>query len=91
MATNRQAQTQTTRRTPPDAGPTFGDLMKAAGKRPVVLSVETEVSVATIYAARAGERVPGPLYLKALAAALGVTADECRAAIERSRGKAGAA
>ena len=53
-------------------------------------AVETDVSVATLYKCCHG-KVPGPLHLKALAAFLDMTADECRALIERSRAKAGAA
>ena len=64
-------------------GPDFGALLKALGKSPAMVEVEAAVSMATVYRAKRG-LVPGRLHLRALAAYLGVTEPECRAAIERS-------
>lgn len=63
-------------------GPTLRDLLKAAGKSPQAVQVETGVSVATVYRAMNG-RAPGDVHLRALAGLLGRTVDEVRAAIAR--------
>lgn len=61
----------------------FARLMEAAGMDPARLAADSKVSIATVYRARGGT-VPGILHLEALAAALRVTPDACREAIEAS-------
>lgn len=73
----------TTRKRGAQVGPTFRELMEAAGLTPAKIEAEYRVSVATVYRALNGKR-PQPLYLAALATAVGCTENETRAAIERS-------
>lgn len=67
-------------------GPTFRDLLDRARLTPAQVEAVHDISMATVYRARRGH-IPGVIHLRALALAVGVTEEECRAAIERSGGR----
>lgn len=66
-------------------GPTFDALVEASGKTTPMLVVETGASATTLWRCTKGI-APRPIYVRALAAALGRSEEEVRAAIEASRG-----
>ena len=64
-------------------GPTVRDLMDRLGLTPAKIEAEHRVSVSTVYRALNGAR-PQPLYLAALAGALGVSEPDLLSAIKQS-------
>lgn len=63
-------------------GPTLGDLLRAAGRKPAQVEAATSVSVSTVYRAMRGE-MPHDANVRALADYLAKPVDEVRAAIAR--------
>jgi len=63
-------------------GPTVGDLLRAAGKKPAHVEAETGLSASTVYRAMRGE-VPTDANVRIIAGVVGVSEEEVRAAIAR--------
>ena len=64
------------------AGPTLGDLLRAAGKKPAHVEAATAISTTTVYRAMRGE-MPHDANVNAIAEFLGLPVDAVRAAIAR--------
>lgn len=65
-------------------GPDLKALVTDSGKAPKVVAAEARVSSTTLYMAMRGA-LPKPIVVAAIAGALGISEDECRAAILRAR------
>lgn len=65
-------------------GPTLGDLLRAAGKKPAHVEAETGLSASTVYRAMRGE-VPTDANVRLIAGVIGCAEADVRAAIVRGR------
>lgn len=63
-------------------GPTLGDLLRAAGKKPAHVETETGLSASTVYRAMRGE-VPTDANVRLIAGVIGCSESDVRAAIAR--------